>query len=180
MGVVRHRVTIGRSREVRGPDALERGFASMIIAVAMVIAVGFGVRLIQMTQTLDAVSIVRGAQINAIVHHAEYGRWPSPGDRHIAAAHTHGSYVEHLALGDGGVITAELTLAPRAILGGGAASGPDRVHGLLSFRPELLGSKDAPGISFLCGYATRDAGAIGSTGANQTTLPRKFLPPYCR
>lgn len=180
MGVVRHRVTLGRSREVRGPDALERGFAGMIIAVAMVIAVGFGVQLIQMTQTLDAVSIVRGAQINAIVYHAEYGRWPAPGDRHIAAGNVHGSYVEHLTLGDGGVITAELTLAPRATLGGGAASGPGSLHGFLSFRPELLGSKEAPSISFLCGYATRDAGAIGSIAANQTSLPRKFLPPYCR
>lgn len=180
MGAVRYRITIGRSREVRGPDALERGFAGMIIAVALLIAVGFGIRLIQMTQTLDAVSIVRGAQINAIVYHAEYGRWPVPGDRNIVATATHGAYVEHLTLGDGGVITAELTLAPRAILGGGAASGPDRVHGLLSFRPELLGSKDAPGISFLCGYATRDAGAIDRAGANQTTLPRKYLPPSCR
>jgi hypothetical protein len=152
----------------------------MIIAVAMVVAVGFGDRLIQMTQTLDAVSIVRGVQINAIVYHAEYGRWPSPDDRHIAAAHTHGSYVQHLALGDGGVITAELTLSPRAILGGGAASGPGSLRGFLSFRPELLGSKDAPGISFLCGYAKRDAGAVGSTAANQTTLPRRYLPPYCR
>lgn len=180
MGAVRYRVTIGRSREVRGPDALERGFVGIIIVAAMVIAVGFGIRLIQMTQTLDAVSLVRGAQINAIVYHAEYGRWPAPGDRHIAAANAHGPYVDHLTLGDGGVITAELTLAPRAIPGGGAVSGPGSHHGFLSFRPELLGSKDAPGISFLCGYATRDAGAIGSIAANQTSLPRKYLPPYCR
>jgi len=181
MGVVKHQITIGRTREVRGPDALERGFAGMIIAVAMVIAVWFGVQLIQMTQTLDAVSVAGGPQINAIIYHAEHGRWPSPGNRDIVAADSNGNYVEHLALGEGGVITAELTLGPaQRVLTGRGARLPSSIHGFLSFRPELLGSKDAPSISFLCGYAKPVAGAIETTTANQTTLPRKYLPPFCR
>jgi hypothetical protein len=181
MGVVKHRITIGRTREVRGPDALEGGFAGMIIAVAMVIAVWLGIQLVQMTQTLDAVSVTGGSQINAIIYHAERGRWPSPGYRDIVAVHSNGNYVEHLALGEGGVITAELTLGPsQGVLSGRGARLPNSIHGFLSFRPELLGSKDAPSISFLCGYAKPVTGAIETTAAGQTTLPRKYLPPFCR
>jgi hypothetical protein len=181
MGVVKHQITIGRTREVRGPDALEQGFAGVIVAVAMVIAGWFGIQLIHMTQTLDAVSVAGGPQINAIIYHAEHGRWPSPGYRDIVAAHSNGNYVEHLALGEGGVITAELTLGPaQGGLSGRGARLPNSIHGFLSFRPELLGSKDAPSISFLCGYAKPVAGAIETTAAGQTTLPREYLPPFCR
>ncbi len=181
MGVVQHRITIGRSREVRGPDALELGFAGLIIAVAMVIAVWFGIQLVQMTQTLDAVAVTRGPQTNAVLYHAEYGRWPSPGNRDIIAAHGQGNYVEHLTLGEGGVITAELMLGPaQGVLTGRGVRLPGSMQGFLSFRPELLGSKDAPGISFLCGYANPVAGAVETAAVNRTTIPRKYLPPFCR
>ncbi|HZX72323.1 MAG TPA: hypothetical protein VFE77_16070 [Rhodanobacter sp.] len=181
MGVVLHRITIGRTREVRGPDAFEQGVAGVIVAVVTAFAGWFGVQLVHMTQTLDAVTFARGAQINAVIYHAVQGRWPSPGDRNVVAADSHGDYVTHLALGEGGVITAELTLGPVPVIltrGFGPVSGS--AHGFLSFRPELLGSKDAPSISFLCGYAKPVAGAIESSAVNQTTLPRKYLPPFCR
>ncbi|WP_276967265.1 hypothetical protein [Metallibacterium scheffleri] len=181
MGGVKHQITIGRTREVRGPDALEQGFAGMVIAVAMVIAVWFGIQLAQMTQTLDAVSVAGGPQINAVIYHAVHGRWPSSRNRDIVAADSNGNYVEHLALGEGGVITAELRLGPAlGVLTGHGARLPSSIHGFLSFRPELLGSKDAPSISFLCGYAKPVAGAIETTTANRTTLPKKYLPPFCR
>ena len=181
MGVGPHRITIGRTREVRGPDALEGGFAGMIIAAAMVVAVWFGIHLVQMTQTLDAVSVAEGPQINAIIFYAEHGRWPSPGNRDIVAADSKGMYVEHLALGDGGVITAELALGPaQGVLTGHGTRLPSNIHGFLSLRPELLGSKNAPSISFLCGYAKPVVGAIKTTAASLTTLPRRDLPPSCR
>ena len=181
MRVSQHRISIGHTREVRGPDALEVGFAGMIIAVAMAVAVFFGIQLAQMTQTLDAVSVVEGPQFNAVIYYAEHGRWPSPGSQAIVAADGEGIYAKHLALSDGGVITAELTLDPaQGVLTGHGARLPSSIHGFLSFRPELLGSKDAPSISFLCGYAKPVEGAIETTAANRTTLPRRDLPPSCR
>ena len=160
---------------------MERGFAGIIVAVAMALAVWFGIQLMQMTQALDAVSIASGPQINAVVYHAEHGRWPSPGNQDIASAETNGTYVNHLVLDEGGVIIADLTLGP---VQGFMADRADHVsggfHGFLSLRPELLGSKDAPTIAFLCGYAKPVAGAIATTPANRTSLPRKFLPPFCR
>lgn len=181
MGVVQHRIVIGRSREVRGPDALERGFAGLIIAAAMVIAVWFGIQLVQMTQTLDAVSLAGGPQINAVLYHAVRGRWPSAGNQDIIAANGQGSYVEHLTLGEGGVITAELMLGPaQGVLTGRGARLPSSMQGFLSFRPELLGSKDEPVMTFLCGYAKPVAGAVETAAANRTTLPRRYLPPLCR
>lgn len=181
MGAVQHRISIGRTREVRGPDALEGGFAGMIIAVAMAVALWFGIHLVPMAQTLDAVSLADGSQINAVIYYAEHGRWPSPGNRDIVAADGEGIYAKHLALSDGGVITAELTLDPaQGVLTGHGARLPSSIHGFLSFRSELFGSKDAPSISFLCGYAKPVEGAIETTAANRTTLPRRDLPPSCR
>lgn|SRR5574337_130751 len=181
MGKVQHRITIGRTREVRGPDALERGAVGMIIAVVMVIAVWFGMQLVHMTQTLDAVTLASGAQISAVIYHAEHGRWPAADERNIVAADSHGSYVKHLTLGEGGVITAELALSPaQGIPSRLDADVLGNAHGFLSFRPELLGSTDAPSILFLCGYAKPVVGAIGTAAANRTTLPRKYLPPFCR
>jgi hypothetical protein len=181
MGIVRYRTVIGRSRELRGPDALELGFAGMIVAVAMMVAVWFGIQLVRMTQTLDAVTLARGAQINAFLYRAAHGRWPPAGARDIVVGAGKGNYVEHLVLGEGGVVTAELTLGPAP--GGQAGRGvrsPGRIHGFVSFRPELLGSQDAPAISFLCGYAAPVAGAVGTTAAGHTTLARADLPPSCR
>jgi hypothetical protein len=181
MGVVRHQITIGRTREVRGPDALEQGFAGVIVAVAMVIAGWFGIQLIHMTQTLNAVSLASLPQINAVMYHTVHGHWLSPGNQHIVAADSNGSYVKHLALGEGGVITAEMILGPvQGVLTGRGARVPSSLHGFLSFRPELLGSEDAPAISFLCGYAKPVAGAVETAASNRTTLPRKYLPPFCR
>jgi hypothetical protein len=181
MGTVQHRIIIGRSREVRGPDALERGFAGIIIAVAMVMAIWFGLRLIAMTQAIEAVSLASGPQINAVLYRAEHGRWPSPGDRNIVAADNHGAYVRRLMLGAGGVVTAQMSLGPaRGMLAVHGAGVRGSISGLLSFRPELLGSQDAPSISFLCGYAKPLAGAFDGGADNPTSLPPKYLPPFCR
>jgi hypothetical protein len=181
MGAILHRTTIGRTREVRGPDALELGVAGVIVAVVVVIAAGFGGRLMLMAQTLDAVSLAWAPQVNARVYRAEHGRWPSAGDPNILGDAREGAHVEDLTLADGGVITAQLSLGqrlPARSRGGAAASGG--VQGKLSFRPELLGSREEPAVSFLCGYAMPVAGTVEADAANRTTLPQKYLPPFCR
>lgn len=181
MGVMLHRITIGRTREVRGPDALEGSVVGVIVVVVMAIAMWFGVRLVLMAQTLDAVSVVRGAQVNAVVYHAEHGRWPAPGSRDIIGADPHGSFFKHLTLDEGGVITAELTLDPtRAGAVGSGVRVPGNLQGFLSFRPELLGSRDAPSISFLCGYAKPIAEVVETGAVDRTSMPGEYLPPFCR
>lgn len=174
-------MVIGRTREVRGPDALERGFAGIVIAVATAIAGWYGTQLMQMSQALEAVTTVRAGEINAVVYHAVHGRWPSPGNRHIVPTGNHGTYVKQLVLGEGGTFNAELTLDARpVILAGLGLRGPRSTRGFLSFRPELFGSKDAPTVSFLCGYAKPVDGAFKTGVTNRTTLPRNYLPPFCR
>lgn len=160
---------------------MELAFAGLVGAVVSVIAVWSGVQLVQMTQALDAVSLASGPQTDAVLYHAVYGRWPSPGDPGIAAADGRGTFVKRMALHEDGVLTAELVLGPRTrIWTSHGADAPGRTHGFLSFRPELLGSSDAPSIVFLCGDAEPVAGAIGPIAASRTTIPREYLPPFCR
>lgn len=176
-----HRVVIGRTRELRGPDALEQGMAGLAIAVAMTVAVWFGTQLAHMTQTLDAVTLASGAELNEIVYHSVHGQWPSPDDPNIISKSSHGHHAEKLSLGGDGVITAELALGSTSISGAlDTADAPGATHGYLSFRPELLGSRAAPTATFLCGYAKPIAAAIATRGANRTTLARKDIPPFCR
>ena len=59
-----HRTAIGRTREVRGPDAMELVAAGVIVAVVVAIAAGFGGRVRLMAQTLDAITLVGAAQVN--------------------------------------------------------------------------------------------------------------------
>lgn len=160
---------------------MELGFAGLTISLASVVAVWFGVQLIQVTETLDALSVATGPQTEAIVYRAVHGRWPSPGDARIASSANSGIYARHMALQEGGVITADMQLGRTTWSGPGTdprVQGGSR--GRLSFRPELLGSKDLPSVSYLCGYARPTAGAVEVAAANGTTLPRNHLPPYCR
>ena len=176
-------MTIGRTREVRGPDAFERGVAAIIMAVVAAIAVGFGLQLSRMAQTLEAVSMVSTAKIDAITYHTILGRWPRAGDASINPSNNaSGRYVQHLTLDNDGAITAAMTLVPLQGILSPRADKPvaGTLHGLLSFRPELLGARDAPAISYLCGYAKPVADATAISGANRTTLPRQVLPPFCR
>ena len=180
MGAILHRTMIGRTRELRGPDALELVVAGAIVAAVVAVATGFGGRLMLMAQTLDAVTLAWAPQVNARVYRAEHGRWPPAGDPDILGGARAGSHVEDLALEDGGVITAQLVLGrsvPTGSHGGAAAGG---LRGQLSFRPELMGSAAEPAVSFLCGYATPVAGTVEAGAANRTTLPGDYLPPFCR
>ncbi|HEU4669204.1 MAG TPA: hypothetical protein VFR91_00730 [Dyella sp.] len=160
---------------------MELGFAGLTISLASVIAVWFGAQLIQMTETLDALSVATGPQTEAIVYRAVHGRWPSPGDARVVSSVNSGTYAQHLSLEEGGVITADMRLGHTTWSATGVGlrvRGGSR--GLLSFRPELLGSTDVPSVSYLCGYARPTAGAVEVAAANRTTLPRNHLPPYCR
>lgn len=151
------------------------------MAVVAVIAASFGSRAMLMVQTLDAITQAWAPQINARVYRAEHGRWPSAGDPNILGDTRKGSHVEDLTLADGGVVTAQLTLGRTRSSGNGkgvAAAGG--VQGRLSFRPELLGSRNEPAISFLCGYAMPVAGTVEAEATNRTTLSATYLPPFCR
>lgn len=177
-----HRVTIGRTREVRGPDAIERAFVGVIIAAAMAIAVWFGMQLVGMVQTLDAVSLAAGPKLDMTIYRAVHGRWPSADNARTTAVNGHGLFSRNVTVGENGVITVELTLRTAWPLGiTRAATDAEAVHGFLSFRPVLLGSRDAPTITYLCGYAqpvVTPAAALATN--NKTTLDPKYLPPFCR
>lgn len=176
-----HRVTIGGTRGVRGPDALELGMVRVIIAIVIAMAVGYGVHMIRMAESLEAVSLASGARIDAIVYYSVHGRWPSPANPDITRTNTQGRFAQRLALGEDGVLTAELTLDPNQPgLATFAATRGEAVHGLLSFRPELLGAEGAQAIVFHCGYAGSIASPTEMGVQNQTTLDRHDLPPFCR
>jgi hypothetical protein len=160
---------------------MERGFVGVIIAIVMVMAAWFGMRLIPMTQTLDALSLASGPKYNEVIYHAVHGRWPPPDNPYMIGDNGKGRYVKNLTLDGGGVITAELVLHPLAGIGATASgTGADTIHGSLSFRPELLGARDAPTIVFLCGYAKPVMDPAATNGANGTTLDKPSLPPFCR
>lgn len=176
-----HRTAIGRTREVRGPDALELLVARVIVGVVVVIAAGFGSRAKLMVQPLEAITLAWAPQVDARVYFAEHGRWPSAGDSNILGDARKGSHVEDLTLAEGGVITAQVSLGqslPPGKRDGVSVTGG--VQGRLSSRPELMGSAEEPAISFLCGYALPVTGTVGPDAVNRTTLPEKYLPPFCR
>lgn len=176
-----YQVTIGRSREVRGPDGMEAGIVGVIMAAVMVVAVGFGARLIPMVQTLDAVSLVSTPAYNEVIYYAAHGRWPAAGDPNFTAGNSKGFHVNELKLGADGVITAQLAIGPILRIGAVPSdSGAGTIHGALSFRPELLGSRDAPTVSFLCGYAQPVVDPAAKRDNNMTTLDKQILPPFCR
>ena len=176
-----HRVTVGRSREVRGPDGIEMGIAVVIITIVMIMAMWFGMRLISMVQTLDALFVASGPAYNEIIYHAVHGRWPTADDPNIIDGNDKTLHVNNLTLGADGVITARLTIGPTpAIRLGPSAKGADIIHGALSFRPELLGSRDSPTITFLSGYAKPIGDSAAADDTNLTTLDKHVLPPFCR
>jgi hypothetical protein len=176
-----HRVTIGRTREVRGPDALERGFVGLVIVAAMAFAVWFGVQQMHMTEAVEAVSLGSAAVGQEVVHYSVHGTWPAPGDSTIMAGNDKGNYVKGARLGPDGRITMQMRLGP--IHADDFASGLGRravVTGALTLRPQLLGAPGSEAVVVWCGYA----GPAGRTAtldvANKTTLPRRDLPPFCR
>ena len=176
-----HPFSVGHSHQLRGPDALELGFAGLTVTAVTLVALALPVRLTRTVEVLDAVSVASGAQTDAVVFRAVHGRWPGPGDAGIVPDHTDGVYTQRLTLDDDGVVTADLRLG-RAVrdadgLGLHVEGG---LHGRLSFRPLLLGVDDAPSLTYLCGYARPPTGAVAAPGDDRTTLPRSLLPPFCR
>lgn len=176
-----HRVTIGRTREVRGPDSLERAIVGIIIAVAMTLAVGFGVHQMRMADAAEAVTLARGIEYDEVVARAVHGNWLSPPAAAGIARGTKGRYVRKTTVGGDGVITMQLMLDTHAW--GVATRAEDRhapIAGLLSFRPQLIGAPGYEGVTFACGYAKPPGRATSPRGDNHTTLQRRDLPPACR
>ena len=160
---------------------MEMAFSAVIIAVVMSMAVWFGMRLIPMIQTLDALSLTSGSANEEIIYHAVHGRWPPPDDASIVAGNNKSAHVDNITLDGDGVITAQLAIGPGQMIGAArSATEIGVVHGSLSFRPELLGSPDAPTISFLCGYAKPVIAPVAPNGTNRTTLDKHILPLFCR
>lgn len=160
---------------------MEMGVVAVIIAVVMVMAACFGRQLFPMVRTLDALSLASGPAYNEVVYHAVHGRWPSADNPTIVTHTSRGSHVSRLTLGEDGVITAQLMVdAAHSNAATPSAAGVHTVPAALSFRPQLLGSRDAPTITFLCGYAQPVVGQAASVGTNMTTLRKQDLPPFCR
>lgn len=179
-GLRQYRVTIGRTRETRGPDAFERAAAGLICAAISVAALSFAIHPIRMAQTLDAVSLATGPETDALVHLAVHGNWPAPDNRGVALRNVTGRYVSGMQAGADGAINATLSYGTLPLPGRPRETEATATHGTLSFRPVLLGARDAASITWLCGYARPPAGALADDTLNATTLPRQNLPPSCR
>ncbi len=186
MGHVRqwHRMTIGRSREVRGPDGMEMAMVATIVAIVSIMAIGFGARLLLMAQTLDAVSLASPVETNEVIYRAMRGRWPPADNPYMAIGNTRGNYTRNLRVDGAGSITAQLTIGPLDELIGtahtAAAASTRTIQGSLSFRPESLGVRGAQTIVFLCGDARPIAGPDETNPIDSATLGKRFLPPFCR
>jgi hypothetical protein len=160
---------------------MEMAVAIVIITVVMIVAVCFGRRLIPMVQTIDALSLASAPAYNEIVYHAAHGRWPPPDDSTIVGGNNKGSFVNQLTLGEDGVITAQLAIGPGSVFSAAtSAADAETIRGSLSFRPQLLGSRDAPTVTLLCGHARPIAGQAAPSGTDLTTLHKQVLPPFCR
>lgn len=176
-----HRVTIGRTRGVRGPDGLEWGFVGLIVTAVAMVGLWFGVQFLHVVQVLDAVSLVSGTRNNLVVYRALHGTWPSPSQADVILNARRGLHVADVVLGEDGVITAEVVLGPGPPWSGTAyAPDADAIDGILSFRPELLGSPLAPSVVFHCGYADSIGQSATSAATNPSTLDPRRLPHFCR
>lgn len=153
---------------------MEMFFAGLVIAVVLVIAAACGRRLVRMSQTLGAVSLVSTTRYDAIVHYAVHGAWPRPGQADLIVTTSAGAHVDRVSLGPHGVITAGLRLHARG------ASDADVIRGELAFQPQWLGSSAAPAVVYVCGYADPVGSAPASLPGNTTTLDPQYLPPFCR
>ncbi len=180
-----HRVTVGRTREVRGPDALERGFVGLTIMAAAVLAIGYGIHQMRMVKVTEAIVLARQPQIDETLYRAAHGTWPKTGDPSIVAGAQAtgavGHYVTAAHLARHGVITMRLSLGQEPFRTIAHELGEDEPSsGRLSFRPQLLGVPGFQAVTMLCGYA-RPVGGKTLPGANNgTTLSRQDVPPLCR
>lgn len=105
-----HRVIVGRTREVRGPDALEHAAVAVCILVATVAAMIYGLHQVHMVQAIEAITLVSGPkEYNLIEYRAVRGDWPPRTDTRIVGGNRQGTYVKNITLGRGGVLTADLT-----------------------------------------------------------------------
>ena len=178
-----HRVTVGRSREVRGPDALELGAVAACVLAVIVVALSYGLRQIHMAEVTEAIALVSGpSEYNLIEYRALYGGWPPYADGDIVGGNRQGAYVKNIALGRDGVLTAELALRQNDFHPGFIVYAPEKrkTSGDLSFRPVLMGASGYETMMLLCGNAVPPVGVSEPHALNHTTIPEGDLPLACR
>ncbi len=177
-GLPLHRITVGRTREVRGPDAMERLAAGVVASVVVGLALGFGAHQVRMFQALDAVSLATGPTYDAIIHRALHGAWPEPADDASVGDNVQGRWVRHVVPEPYGGLTMHLTFtqAPLDNIGNRKPVS----HGIVSMRPQWIQAGDFAAVTLLCGYAKPVPGAPAPRAVNRTTAARQDLPPFCR
>jgi hypothetical protein len=179
-----HRVIIGRTREVRGPDALERAAVAVCILVAIVAALIYGLHQVHMVEATEAIAMVAGpTEYNLIEYRAVHGDWPPRTDTRVFGEIVQqGLYVKKITLEQGGALTATLTFEALAYHPDFILNTPEKrkTSGYLSFRPAILGASGYESVMFLCGYAMPPAGAAEPQARNRTTLAANDVPPTCR
>lgn len=178
-----HRVTVGRTRELRGPDAFERLAVAFIGFVVLGFALWYGLAHIRMTKSSEAISLALIPEYNLILYRAHYGEWPAPENPHIVPAHATGKYVKSVSLEPGGGLRVEMGFGPHRSYTnskGQLVFRPPKTSGYLSFRPQLVGAPGARAVIFLCGHADPVGESPHLRASDTTTLPVNFLPPACR
>lgn len=179
-----HKVVIGRSRELRGPDALELVLVAACVLAICGIATVYGLHQFRMAKTTEVLTLTTNAKIADVEYRAFNGEWPPPDDRFVLGSFAQGKYVESLKLGRDGTLTAGIRFQ---------VSDPERdfivfsrfwaskpVDGYLSFRPVVAGAEGYGSVLFLCGFASPPHGIAEPAGANMTSLGGNDLPPGCR
>ena len=173
-----YNVAAGRTREVRGPDALELAFAWGLILAILLIPAVYGLRQMRMAEMTEPVSMVSALPRNElIIYRSLYGRWPSSLP---SAEDESGRFFKAFKLGKRGSITAQITFQAQGAWPLPAWDDSLETNGYLSFRPVIAGAAGYGALMLLCGYASAPPGVPEPTSVNHTTLNNGDLPPDCR
>lgn len=178
-----YKIVTGRTREVRGPDALELVFVAACILAACGIATVYGLHQLSMTETTEAFTLARNAMIGEVVYKAFNGDWPHAGDTNVVTPDMQGKYVRSIKLGQKGTLTAGLMVNPFIRQENFTVFNEIRkpaIRGYLSLRPVVAGAQGYGSVLFLCGFELPPPGVGEPAGKNKTTLEGNDLPPACR
>jgi len=176
-----YNVTIGRTREVRGPDALETVVVWAFILAVLAIPMTYGFHQARMAEMTEPVSLVNASpNYDLIIYRSLYGRWPSSLPDEILKENRIGAYTKSFKLGAHGSMTAEVVFLDQWVRTYINWSDSNKPSGFLSFRPVIAGARGYGSVLFLCGNASPPPGAPEPLAANRTTLVDNDLPPECR
>lgn len=177
----RYGVTIGRTREVRGSDALEFLAVAACVLSVLLVAMAYGFHQKRMAAITEPLSLASGGpESGLIVYRSLYGSWPSSLPNEIFRENGIGLFVQTLRLRHYGAITAKITFPDKTEPYFPGWKVVRKTSGLLSFRPVIAGAEGYGAVLFLCGYASPPRGVPAPRSVNETTLNEDDLPPDCR